>query len=62
MRLGDAAPEWMAAPDGRVERTISGAAKIEIIIYQDAAFAYRLDSLTLAPCADCAAPAARPAQ
>ena len=45
-------PEWSAAPDGQKAVIVSGQ-KLELVIYSDTPFAYRIRDLKIEACSDC---------
>jgi hypothetical protein len=53
LRLDDAAPVYLKAPNGEGQFSIGLAHKIEVLIYSDAAFAYHVGALDLQPCPTC---------
>lgn len=53
LKIDDAQPAYFKAPQGETEYVIGHARRIEVLIYGDAAFSYRLQSLSLVPCPTC---------
>ncbi len=51
LRIGNQVPQYLTAPSGSEDRAIGGTGEIEVVIYQDAAFGYRLDTLKIGPSA-----------
>ena len=49
----DARSQWIAAPEGVLPLTVSGASWIRLAFYGDAAFDYRLRAVAIETCADC---------
>ena len=50
---GQAGPQWYAAPDGGRTFTVWGRDAVELVVYSDTPYAYRLQTLTVEPCATC---------
>jgi hypothetical protein len=59
IKLDDGAAQYFAAPDGTFERTVAGAHDVEVMIYADEPFSYRLDDIALQPCPACSTAAER---
>ena len=53
--IGQSGPKWLPAPDGAKHLTVSASDSIEALIYGDAAYAYRLDTIAIEECAACLA-------
>jgi hypothetical protein len=52
-RTGQAEPQYNVAPDGKMEFVISGAPSLELLIYADNPFEYRVDSVSIEFCDIC---------
>ncbi len=52
---GQRGPKWFPAPNGAKHLTVSASDSIEAVIYGDAAYAYRLDTIAIEECAACLA-------
>ncbi|HWD59360.1 MAG TPA: hypothetical protein VG308_13820, partial [Stellaceae bacterium] len=52
-------PQYFAAPTGKFALTVDGAHTVEVLIYADNPFSYRVDNIALTPCPTCTTPAER---
>lgn len=57
LTLGQSQPQWFPAPDGQKIMTFIASASVEVVVYSDTPYEYRLQDLVLEPCDDCARPA-----
>lgn len=53
VRLDDEEPEYLAAPDGTAKVIVGGWRMLEVMIYGETAFEYRLRDIALKPCVNC---------
>jgi hypothetical protein len=52
-RIDDNEPNWLLAPDGHLNLTVTGGTRLETLIYGRGEFSYGLKSLLLEPCDAC---------
>ena len=58
LTVGRSKPQWFPAPNGRKTVTFTGSASVEVVVYGDTPYEYRLQDLALEVCDDdCAQPA-----
>src|SRR5438445_7465081 len=50
VRLDESAPAWLSAPGGTSASVISGSRKVELLIYADTPFAYRISQVVVTRC------------
>ncbi len=53
IRIDDQEPRWLPAPLGSTEYVISDGSKLELLIYGDSPFSYRLRSVAIEECRTC---------
>jgi hypothetical protein len=56
LRMDEDGPQYLLAPQGETKITVSGHRAVEVMVYGDAPFQYRLTRVELRPCADCRTP------
>lgn len=57
LTLGQSKPQWFPAPNGEKVVTFAGTQSIEVVVYGDTPYEYRLQDLAIDVCDDCARPA-----
>jgi hypothetical protein len=58
LTVGQSPPQWLPAPDGQRVVTFTGSGQtLEVVVYSDTPYEYRLDDLTLDACDGCVLPA-----